>query len=225
MNKSKTENRTKEGTATTKDNKGQLYEQEGQKNVQNANCVKEAGFAAREEPVIHTIEEILALPDGVRAELIDGQIYYMATPTRTHQKIGGELHYLVADHIKKHKGKCEVYMPPFAVFLNADDSIYVEPDLVVICDENKLDEQGCHGAPDWVVEVVSPSSLKLDYQLKLIKYRLAGVREYWIIHPEKRMIQVNLFEEGKEETTLYTFDNTIESTVLPGLRIRLADAV
>lgn len=98
---------------------------------------------------VYTIEDIYSLPDGERAELIDGQIYYMAPPGRTHQKISGKLHQAIANYIDSKAGRCEVYAAPFAVFLNEDDMNYVEPDISVICDISKLDEKGCHGAPDW----------------------------------------------------------------------------
>ncbi len=87
----------------------------------------------------YTIEDIYALPDGKRAELIDGQIYSMAHPSRTHQKISGYLYHEIYDYIKQRDGKCEVYAAPFAVFLNNDDQTYLEPDLSVICDtDSKL---------------------------------------------------------------------------------------
>ena len=117
---------------------------------------------------IYTIDDIYALPEGKRAELIDGQIYYMAPPGRTHQQISGYLHSAIYNHIKKEHGDCEVYASPFAVFLNKDSANYVEPDISVICDTSKLDEKGCHGAPDWVIEIVSPSSKSRDYMVKLL---------------------------------------------------------
>ena len=170
----------------------------------------------------YTIEDIYALPDGVRAELIDGRLYYMASPTRTHQKIAGEMYLAVANYIKAHGGRCEVYIPSFAVFLNADDTIYVEPDLSVICDPDKLDDRGCNGAPDWIVEVVSPSSQKMDYCIKLFKYRAAGVREYWIIDPQKRVVMVYLFGKGEEEGTMYSFEEEIPCSIYPDLKIKPA---
>ncbi len=173
----------------------------------------------------HTIEEIYALPDDIRAELIDGELYYMAAPTRTHQRINGELHLIIANYIRSHGGKCEVYIPPFGVFLNADDSIYVLPDLIIVCDTDKLEERGCIGAPDWVVEVASPSSLKIDGMIKLEKYRLAGVKEYWTIYPAKRTVLVYRFDaEGDTEPiTIYSFDDEIPSGVLPGLKACLKE--
>ena len=127
----------------------------------------------------YTIEDIYALPDGQRAELIDGQIYDMAPPSRIHQKISTQLVSCINHYISEHHGNCEVYAAPFAVFLNKDNKNYVEPDVSVICDPDKLDDKGCNGAPDWIIEIVSPSSQHLDYLTKLLKYRTAGVREYF----------------------------------------------
>ena len=126
---------------------------------------------------MYTISDIYALPDGERAELIDGQIYNMMPPGRLHQKISWKLHQAIANYIDSRNGLCEVYAAPFAVFLNDDDINYVEPDLSVIGDLSKLDDKGCHGAPDWVIEIVSSDSRSRDYITKLFKYRTAGVRE------------------------------------------------
>ena len=82
------------------------------------------------------------------------------------------------------------YSDPFAVFLNADNDIYLEPDISVICDKNKLTDEGCKGASDWIIEIVSSSSRSMDYNKKLFRYRAAGVREYWIVDPTKRLIMV-----------------------------------
>lgn len=154
-----------------------------------------------------TIDEIYALPDGQRAELIDGCIYDMAPPSRMHQKILGMLYQAIANYIADKGGSCEVYSAPFAVFLNQDDFNYVEPDISVICNPDKLDNKGCNGAPDWVIEIVSPSSRRMDYFIKLFKYRSAGVREYWIVDPDKNRITVwNLDEENTEE---FTFSDTV----------------
>lgn len=147
----------------------------------------------------YTIEDIYALPDGTRAELIDGQIYSMAPPSRTHQKISGYLYHEIYDYIKQRDGKCEVYAAPFAVFLNNDDQTYLEPDLSVICDTDKLEEKGCMGAPDWVIEIVSKSSKPRDYIKKMFLYHTAGVREYWIVDPGKNMVSVYGFEANRVE--------------------------
>lgn len=164
---------------------------------------------------LYTIEDIYALPDGERAELIDGQIYYMAPPKRRHQRIVLNLSRKIADHIDSKGGSCEVNIAPFAVFLSEDDLNYVEPDISVVCDPKKLDDQGCKGAPDWVIEVVSPGTRRMDYGVKLFKYRTAGVREYWIVDPEKNRITVWNFQN--DDTNEYSFSESVESCIFPGL--------
>ena len=129
---------------------------------------------------VYTTDDIYALPDGERAELIDGQIYMMGTPSRIHQKLVGQLSRI----IESNHGSCEIYPTPFAVFIKKDDKNYVEPDISVICDKNKLSDRGCEGAPDFIIEIVSPSSRRMDYYKKCTLYAEAGVREYWIVDPE-----------------------------------------
>lgn len=143
---------------------------------------------------LYTIDDIYNLPDDVRAELIDGVIYYMAPPSRRHQEISVRLCHIILDYIDRKAGNCSVYAAPFAVFLNDDSKTYVEPDISIICDKNKLDDSGCHGAPDWVIEIVSPGSRKMDYYTKLFKYRSSGVREYWLVDPEKNRVLTWDFE-------------------------------
>lgn len=169
----------------------------------------------------YTIEDIYALPEGTRAELIDGKIYYMAPPSRTHQRISMFLSRKIADYIETHKGTCEVYAAPFAVFLNKDDTNYLEPDISVICDPAKLDEKGCHGAPDWVIEIVSPESKYRDYSVKLFKYRTAGVREYWIIDPQKERTTVYNF--AKETLEEYSFGTPIPMGIYEGFSIEIKE--
>ena len=155
----------------------------------------------------YTTEDIYNLPEGKRAELIDGQIYDMAPPTFTHQKLVNKLSQKITNYIDSKKGPCEVIPAPFVVFLNEDNKTYVEPDISVICDKSKITEHGCIGAPDWIIEIVSPSSRKLDYFTKLFKYRSAGVREYWIVNPIKNTIRVYNFES--EDTLDYSFSDLI----------------
>ena len=143
----------------------------------------------------YTIEDIYALPDGKRAELIDGKIYYMAPPNTKHQRLVSDLHYQIKDFIKQNNGECEIFPSPFAVFLDENDRNYVEPDLSVICDKNKITDKGCNGAPDWVIEIVSPSSKQMDYFKKLFKYRTAGVREYWVVDSERELVTIYNFEK------------------------------
>lgn len=166
----------------------------------------------------YTLNDIYALPDGQRAELIDGQMYMMAPPKRIHQKLITELVSLIHQYIKDHDDNCEIYPAPFAVFLNHDDHNYVEPDISVICDRNKLDEYGCNGAPDWVIEVISPGTDRMDYDIKLFKYRSSGVREYWIVNPFTRTVNVYDFESNTG-TTQYTFDDKIPSCIYGDLSI------
>lgn len=166
---------------------------------------------------VYTIDDIYHLPDGNRAELIDGQIYYMAPPTRTHQRIAGELFAAIREYIRQDNGICEVDIAPFAVFLNEDNVNYVEPDISVICDPNKLTDKGCFGAPDWIIEIVSSGSRRMDYYTKLFKYRTAGVREYWIVDPEKNRILVYHFEA--ENTGDYTFADSVKVGIYDNLVI------
>ena len=157
----------------------------------------------------YTIDDIYALPDGERAELIDGRMYIMAPPSRKHQRISTRLVSIIDRYIEEHKGKCEVYAAPFAVYLDERSNTYVEPDISVICDPDKLDDRGCKGAPDWIIEIVSPASKKMDYLLKLLKYRFAGVKEYWIVDPEKNRVIVYNFT-GDESVNDYTLQDFVK---------------
>ena len=172
---------------------------------------------------VYTIDDIYALPDGERAELIDGQIYYMAPPKRIHQRLVHQLERIIGNYIEEKHGDCEVYPAPFAVFLNADNKNYAEPDISVICDKNKLDEYGCNGAPDWIIEIVSPGSRKMDYNIKLFKYRTAGVKEYWIVDYEKNLVMVYDFQN--EDGDDYTFSDTIQVGIYPDLVIDLSSII
>ena len=166
---------------------------------------------------LYTIEDIYNLPEGTRAELIDGQIYYMAPPSRRHQNLLFSISRVIADYIDQKGGSCEVDIAPFAVFLNENDKNYVEPDIAVICDTSKLNDRGCSGAPDWIIEIVSPASRKMDYFTKLFKYRTAGVREYWIVDPVKNLILIYNFDTSDSEQ--YTFTDTIKAGIYEDLYI------
>lgn len=163
------------------------------------------------ELAYYTIEDIYALPDGQRAELIDGVLYMMAAPGRIHQELVMMLSTSIFNYIQNKNGNCKVYPAPFAVFLHANDQIYLEPDISVICDKTKLTDEGCKGAPDWIIEIVSPSSRAMDYNKKLFKYRTAGVREYWIVDPVKQQITVYNFEHDTFEE--YTFSDKIKAGI------------
>ena len=165
----------------------------------------------------YTIDDIYNLPDGQRAELIDGELYMMATPGRVHQRIVMELSFRIRDYIGSKNRNCEIYPAPFAVFLNADDKIYLEPDISVICDKDKLTDEGCKGAPEWIIEIVSPASRPMDYNKKLFKYRIAGVREYWIVDPEKNRIMVYDFEH--DTVVEYTFSDKVKAGIYEDFEI------
>lgn len=159
----------------------------------------------------YTIEDIFSLPEGTRAELIDGQIYYMAPPSRKHQQIAGKLFAAISHYIDSNGGSCEPYIAPFAVFLNKNDKNYVEPDISVICDPDKLNDRGCNGAPDWIIEIVSPGSRQMDYFTKLFKYRNSDVREYWIVDPIKNLILVYNFDNSTSDQ--YTFADIVKAGI------------
>ena len=149
----------------------------------------------------YTFADCLAWDESDRAEVINGEIVMMAPPSRVHQKISGELFRQLANFLEGKR--CEAYAAPFAVrlFEKAGDApedvdTMVEPDISVVCDHDKLDSHGCKGAPDIVVEVLSPSTQRHDRLVKLDLYQRAGVREYWIISPEEKTAQVFLLQNG-----------------------------
>ena len=170
----------------------------------------------------YTSEDYWNLPEEERAELINGKFYDMAPPSRIHQKLVSKLTALFNQYITDHHGSCEVYPAPFAVNLDADNKDWVEPDISVICDPNKLTDRGCSGAPDLIFEIVSPSSRKMDYSLKNMIYSQAGVREYWIVDPAKEKVVVYCYENDSDPC-LYSFDADIPVGIYPGLTIRIRD--
>ena len=173
---------------------------------------------------IYTEEDYYNLPENVRAELIDGQIYYMAAPSRIHQKILMFLSKTIANYIDSKDGSCEVYPAPFAVKLfEDDDKTVVEPDISVICDPNKLTERGCTGAPDWIVEIVSPSTSSHDYIRKLNLYAKAGVKEYWIIDPRTEKVFVYHLDQADVNADSYTFQDKIKVNIYDDLWIGFAE--
>ena len=157
----------------------------------------------------YTYEDILALPEGERAELIDGEMFMKESPARRHQDASGWLAHNIFNYIQTKKKMCRVYISTFAVFPKKDDRNYVEPDVTVVCDRDKLDDVGCNGAPEWVIEVVSPSSMKMDYERKKKLYQESGVEEYWIVDTEKERVSVYRFQES-DQSREYSFHETIE---------------
>ena len=149
----------------------------------------------------YTFADCLTWPENERIELIDGEAVMMSLPSTVHQKISGELFRQLANFLEGKK--CEVFSAPFGVRLFEKDGdspenvdTMVEPDISVICDRDKLDRHGCKGAPDLIVEILSPSTQSRDRLIKLELYQRAGVREYWLVSPEEQTVQVLLFTNG-----------------------------
>ena len=159
-----------------------------------------------------------------RYELMDGELYMMSpAPAWKHQEILFELSRQFANFLK---GKpCKAFAAPFDVRLNADtyDDTVLQPDLVVICDQSKLMGTGCAGAPDMVIEIMSPSTVKRDRVLKFYAYQGAGVREYWIVDPETKIVSVHLLKDGEYITRAYAETGTVPVHVLEGCVIDLAE--
>lgn len=168
----------------------------------------------------YTVKDIYKLPEGQRAELIDGDMYMMAPPKTGHQRLVSRLNQSIANYISSKNGTCEVFPAPFAVFLNKDNRNYVEPDISVICDKNKIEEDGCNGAPDWVIEIVSQGSRYMDYGIKVFKYRSAGVKEYWIVDEQKSRITVYDFAQDTMEE--YSFSDTVKAGIFEDLEIHFS---
>ena len=165
----------------------------------------------------YTEEDYYNLPEDVRAELINGQFYDMSAPSRIHQEILMELSAMIRNYIKSKGGSCRVYPAPFAVNLLNDKKNIVEPDISVICDPDKLTDKGCNGAPNWIIEIVSPSNPSHDYITKLGLYHDAGVREYWIVDPQSKYIHVYNMETGN--LGVYSFSDTVKACIYDDLFI------
>lgn len=149
----------------------------------------------------YTFADVLAWGENERAEIIDGEAVMMAPPSSFHQEIAAELTRQFGNFLEGRT--CRVYPAPFAVRLferagEAPEDVHtmVEPDLSVVCDRSKIDRLGCRGAPDLVIEILSPSTRRQDRLVKLGLYQRAGVREYWIVDPENRAVQVFLQDGG-----------------------------
>ena len=178
----------------------------------------------------YTYADYLAWPEDERVEIIDGVLYMQATPSPEHQEISMNLATQIAVYLK---GKsCKVYAAPFSVRLltkgderKAEDvKKVVEPDITVVCDKSKIDNQGCKGIPDWIIEIISPSSIKHDRVTKFNQYEKAGVVEYWIVEPEGKILSVFLLQSdgryGRPE--IYTEEDKIIVSIFPDLTIDLS---
>lgn len=169
-----------------------------------------------------TLEQYEALPESRRAEVFEGVIYDMASPSQIHQTLSMELSNILYNHVKNKKGTCQVFSAPFDVKLSDRPLTIVQPDIMVICDRDKLDGKRCNGAPDFVIEIVSPGNPADDYIRKAYYYQIYGVREYWIVDPKRRMVTVNYFEGGLINVA-YSFDATVKVNIYTDLYINFSD--
>ena len=179
--------------------------------------------AVREE--YYTEADYYALPDDVRTELINGVFYDMAAPSQLHQEVLGELYTEIKEHIRINNGKCRVIPAPFDVKLEKNKDNIVQPDISVICDPEKLDGKRCNGAPDWIIEIVSPGNPAHDYIRKLNLYKDAGVREYWTVNPEATEAAVNVcrFMNKPSEYEDYELKDTVSSGIFETLKINFKE--
>ena len=173
----------------------------------------------------YTYADYVGWSDGIRYELIDGYAYAMSpAPTRRHQYVVLELARQIATVLKG--TPCCPYIAPFDVRLprdnEADDDVdtVVQPDISVICDPAKLDERGCRGAPDWIIEVLSPSTSGHDQIVKRALYERVGVREYWLVHPVDNVVTIYVLAAGGYgKSTIQECSGTTTSTTLPSVTI------
>ncbi len=157
----------------------------------------------------YTLDDYYAIPDDRRVELIDGVIYDMASPGNIHQALSSDISWQLQNYVSANHGRCMVYTAPFDVQLDMDNRTMVEPDIVVICNHDRLKRFGCFGAPEFVIEILSPSTRKKDVTIKIHKYMNAGVQEYWIVDPRDRNVTVILNEEEGPAIRGYTFADRV----------------
>ncbi len=158
----------------------------------------------------YTIEDYRKLPEDIRAELIDGVLIFLESPTFTHQELVTEILLDFGFYIRKNKGPCRVLSSPLDVQIDCDDRTVVQPDIALICKEERITRKGIYGAPDFCIEIVSDSSRKRDYGIKMQKYMNAGVREYWIVDRKREKIVCYWFEgEDAPEISMYTFRDNV----------------
>ena len=174
------------------------------------------------QPQFITLEQYEALPQDKRVEVFDGIIYDMASPSQIHQAVSMQLSTIINNYILQKNGSCSIFSAPFDVKLSEHPLIMVQPDIMVICDKNKLDEKRCNGAPDFIIEIVSPDNVSDDYIRKLYYYKNYGVREYWIVDPKRKIIMVNYFE-GDIVSVQYSFDSTIKVNIYEDLFINFCE--
>lgn len=163
----------------------------------------------------YTLDDYYALPDERRVELIDGVIYDMSSPTSIHQILCTSIWRELMDYIEKKKGNCIPMVSPMDVQLDCDDKTILQPDVLVVCDRDKVIRRCIYGAPDFLVEILSPSTRKKDMFIKLNKYLNAGVREYWMIDPDQKRVLVYNFE-SEIYPEIYGFDAKVPVAIFGG---------
>lgn len=169
-----------------------------------------------------TLEQYEALPEDKRVEVFDGVIYDMASPSQIHQAVSIQLSTVINNYILRKEGACSIFNAPFDVKLSDTPLIIVQPDIMVVCDKHKLDDKRCNGAPDFIIEIVSPGNPADDYIRKLYYYKNYGVREYWIVDPRRKTVNVNYFDENIVSVQ-YSFDSIIKVNIYDDLYINFSD--
>lgn len=164
----------------------------------------------------YTVEDYYKIPDERRVELIDGVIYDMSAPTTVHQDINSYIHMCIYNHIREKKKPCKVYESPVDVQLDRDNRTMLQPDVMLICEKEKVELKKIYGAPDFALEVLSPSTRNKDMSVKLHKYLNAGVREYWIIDPKKKLLIKYNFMDKDFIPELHGLEETVELSVSDG---------
>lgn len=178
--------------------------------------------ALQPQPETITLKQYEALPEDRRAEVFDGVIFDIASPSQIHQTLSMELSNILYNYSKNKKGACQVLSAPFDVKLSDKPLTVVQPDIMVICNKDKLDGKRCNGAPDFIIEIVSPGNPAEDYIRKLYYYEKYGVREYWIVDPRRKIVTVNYFEKTALNIQ-YSFDSTIKVNIYDDLSINFSD--
>lgn len=164
----------------------------------------------------YTLEDYYALPDDQRVELIDGVFYDMSAPKIVHQDIASIVHMNIYQHIRKNKGDCKVFEAPVDVQINKDDKTMVQPDVLVVCDRDKIKDFGIFGTPDFILEILSPSTRKKDMMIKLTLYENAGVKEYWMIDPKKKILLIYNFMEEEWIPSVLPLSGTAPVAIFDG---------
>lgn len=175
----------------------------------------------------YSYADYLTWPEDERWEIINGIAYMQSAPSPVHQEILvgllAQFHQYLSDK------SCKVYPAPFCVRLVKDDEAknedikkVVEPDITIVCDKSKIDERGCSGTPDLIIEIISPSSIKMDKFIKFNRYEEAGVKEYWIVEPVGKLVSVFVLRDQKYgRPEIYTEDDKIRVSIFSDLSVDL----